>query len=385
MKDIALNARDSGVGAGVESAHEAHRLVRLRTVIGVVLVAFTLLALLQTLARYSDSVEADPSFLGLAFEIILYYPPWMIFSTALFVLLERRAHLMADGWGLLRVFAVSHLLFYCPYMVYEVTLVSLQNGWPLSEVPMRLATWPGFGYFVDYVLFCGIFGATFGSALIRGQIERDRRNQRLQAKMLNMQLQLEHQRLAAIQAQLEPHFLFNALNAISGLVRGEEKKTALAAIARLSKLLRYTLGASRRDWVSLADELAFVRDYLNLQALRHGERLQVRIEAEEEKLRDVSCPPLLLQPLVENALRHDLETHQGNSDILLQIGVDKDGISLHLSNPVREHTAPNPGLGLGLSHTRERLRLRYSGAARIQTQIQDGRYEVDLWLPDVET
>ncbi len=385
MNDIALKALESGHAARASTSAEEHRLVRLRTVIGVGLAAFALLAVLQTLARYTDSVEPEPSFFALAGEIILYYPPWVIFSTALFALLERRAHLMADGWGLLRVFAFSHLLFFCPYMVYEVTLVSLRNGWPLSELPMRLATWPGFGYFVDYVLFCGIFGATFGLALIRGQIERDRRNQRMQAKMLNMQLQLEHQRLAAIQAQLEPHFLFNALNAISGLVRGEEKKVALSAIARLSELLRYTLGASRRDWVSIADELRFVRDYLSLQSLRHGDRLQVRIEADEDKLRDLSCPPLLLQPLVENALRHDLETHQRASDILLRITVQGEGIALHLSNPASANAAPNPGLGLGLSHTRERLRLRYEGAAKIQTEVVDGRFQVDLWLPEVET
>ena len=167
-------------------------------------------------------------------------------------------------------------------------------------------------------------------------------------------------------------------------MRSEEKKVALTAIARLSELLRYTLGASRRDWVSLAEELHFVRDYLSLQSLRHGDRLKIRIDADEDKLQDVSCPPLLLQPLVENALRHDLETHQGDSDIELRIRVEADGITLQLSNPISEHSAPNPGLGLGLSHTRERLRLRYDGAAKINAQARNGRFHVDLWLPDIE-
>lgn len=358
--------------------------VPLRTVILVGCAAFSLLAVLQTLAQYSDAGDNPPPFFALLLRIVMFYPPWVVFSTALFALLERRAHLLSGAPAMLRVFLISHVLFYCPYMVYEVGLVIVREGGSLTTLPARIMAWPGFGYFVDYVLYCGIFATTAGLALIRGQIERDRRNRKLQAEMLTMQLQLEHQRMAAIQAQLEPHFLFNALNAISGLVRGEEKKVALSAIARLSELLRFTLSASRKDWVSLAEELRFVRDYLSLQALRHGDRLQVHIDANEDQLRDVSCPPLLLQPLVENALRHDLETHQRSSDIRLRIRVEEDGIALHLSNPMTSLEAPNPGLGLGLSNTRERLALRYGEAAKIDTQVRDGRFHVDMWLPDTE-
>ncbi len=371
-------------GETLNAQEVAPRFVPLGTVVLVGLAAFTVLAFLQTLAQYSDSGENAPPFFALMLRIVLFYPPWVIFSTTLFALLERRAHLLSGAPAMLRVFLLCNLLFYCPYMVYEVGLVIYREGGSLNTLLQRMLAWPGFGYFVDYVLYCGIFATTAGLALIRGQIERDRRNRRLQAQMLSMQLQLEHQRMAAIQAQLEPHFLFNALNAISGLVRGEEKKVALTAIARLSELLRFTLSASRKDWVSLTEELRFVRDYLGLQALRHGERLQVEIDANEDELRDVSCPPLLLQPLVENALRHDLETHQRNSDIRLRIRLQDDGIALQLSNPVASQSAPNPGLGLGLSNTRERLALRYGDAAKIQTQVRDGRFHVDMWLPDTE-
>lgn len=371
-------------GETLTAQDTARRYVPLRTVILVGGAAFFMLALLQTLAQYSDAGENAPPFFALMMRIVLFYPPWVIFSTTLFALLERRAHLLSGAPAMLRVFLICNVLFFCPYMVYEVALVIWREGGSMTTLPARILAWPGFGYFVDYVLYCGIFATTAGLALIRGQIERDRRNRRLQARMLTMQLQLEHQRMAAIQAQLEPHFLFNALNAISGLVRGEEKKVALTAIARLSELLRFTLSASRKDWVSLTEELRFVRDYLSLQSLRHGERLQVDIDANEDELRDVGCPPLLLQPLVENALRHDLETHQRSSDIRLKICLENDGIALHLSNPVTTQTAPNPGLGLGLSNTRERLALRYGDAAKIQTEVREGRFHVDIWLPDVE-
>ena len=379
-----MDAQVSKSGQSTSAQQSPQTFVPLHKVILVGCAAFSILIVLQTLTRISDSGDSAPPFLDLLLRITLSYPPWLAFAVTLFAVLERRAHLMASPRAVVRVFLLSHLLFYAPNVIYEVSLDALSEGDTLASVPQRILNWPGFIYFIDYVFFCGVFAITYGLALTRGQIERDRRNQQLQSQMLKMQLQLEHQRLAAIQAQLEPHFLFNALNAISGLVRSEEKKVALTAIARLSELLRYTLGASRRDWVSLAEELHFVRDYLSLQSLRHGDRLKIRIDADEDKLQDVSCPPLLLQPLVENALRHDLETHQGDSDIELRIRVEADGITLQLSNPISEHSAPNPGLGLGLSHTRERLRLRYDGAAKINAQARNGRFHVDLWLPDIE-
>jgi hypothetical protein len=106
--------------------------------------------------------------------------------------------------------------------------------------------------------------------------------------------------------------IFNALNAISALVREGDKAVSLQGISRLSDLLRYALSASLRDAVSLGEELQFVHDYTALQRLRYGERLQINIDGDGDaaQLHDVPCPPLLLQPLIENALRHDLDSHR---------------------------------------------------------------------------
>jgi LytS/YehU family sensor histidine kinase len=163
-------------------------------------------------------------------------------------------------------------------------------------------------------------------------------------------------------------------------VRGGDSALALGGITRLSELLRYALAASVRDTVSVADELQFVRDYLDLQGLRYGERLRVSIDGESALLHEADCPPLLLQPLVENALRHDLDCHGGSSDIRLRFERSGDSLLIQVSNPVSGLSSPNPGAGLGLSNTRDRLRIMHPGAS-LHAGPADGRFVAEVRLP----
>jgi LytS/YehU family sensor histidine kinase len=203
--------------------------------------------------------------------------------------------------------------------------------------------------------------------------------------MLNLRLAFEEQRTLALRAQFEPHFLFNSLNAISALVREGDKAMALGGIERLSELLRYALSASGRHTATLAAELRFVHDYLDLQRLRYGERLRVQIEGDGDLLHEVECPPLLLQPLIENALRHDLDCHQGPGDIRLRFVRDGAVMSIQVTNPVSAQSSPNPGAGLGLANTRDRLRLMHPGAS-LDAGMRGDRFvaEVRLPLPDLD-
>ncbi len=201
-----------------------------------------------------------------------------------------------------------------------------------------------------------------------------------QADALGLRLELEQQRGLALRAQLEPHFVFNALNAISAMVR-TDKDIALEGIHGLSDLLRYALSASERDWVTLADELSFVEDYLILQRMRYGARLRIAIEGAAQAGLDCDCPPLLLQPLVENALRHDLDCHESASDILLAFERHDDQLLIRISNPVHSGAAHNPGVGLGLRNIEGRLRLAYGGAATLRAGVVDGRFEVAIAMP----
>ncbi len=224
--------------------------------------------------------------------------------------------------------------------------------------------------------------ATLALHYSRQARERELAWQRTQTDLLNLRLALEEQRMLALRAQLEPHFLFNALNAISALVRANDNAVALSGIGRLSDLLRYALAASvpHTADANVAAELRFVRDYLDLQRLRYGERLQVRIEGESPLLHDVACPPLLLQPLIENALRHDLDCRDGASDIRLSFHTCEDSLRISVSNPIGEQASPNPGAGLGLKNTRDRLRLMHP-AASLQAGPRGGRFVAEVCLP----
>jgi hypothetical protein len=198
---------------------------------------------------------------------------------------------------------------------------------------------------------------------------------------LALRLELERQRSLALRAQLEPHFMFNALNAISALVRAERKEAALGGIQGLSMLLRYALEAGERSRVSVAEELRFVEDYLALQRLRYGARLQLRIEGADAAVLEAPCLPLLLQPLVENALRHDLDCHDQASDIRIRFTLAGPALTIAISNPVHAGAVLNPGTGLGLRTLRARLQLAYGARASVDVRGDEDRFTATVHLP----
>ncbi len=158
----------------------------------------------------------------------------------------------------------------------------------------------------------------------------------------------------------------------AGWYAGSDKSLAVSALTRLSELLRYALTASSRDWVTVGDELHFVRGYAMLQQLRYGDRLQLSITGDDDTIRSGDCPPLLLQPLVENAIRHDLESHAGASDIRMTFTRTGERLAVHVSNPIHPEAIANAGLGLGLRSTRERLALLYGREASFAAGAEVG-------------
>jgi two-component system, LytTR family, sensor histidine kinase AlgZ len=229
-------------------------------------------------------------------------------------------------------------------------------------------------WFVEHVLLTMAFGVVVAIALLRQQ-------RRQKQQLADALLSLERQRLAALRGQLEPHFIFNALSAIGAMVRMDDKALALDGLSRLGDLLDYALSSSERDWVEAGQELQFVRNYLDLQRLRFGGRLRVRIEGAHLLDGGIDCPPMLLQPLVENALRHDLECHDDASDIALSFMRHGDRLNVQVSNPVRPNAAPAAGLGIGLRGIRARLQLAYGGSASLTTARIGQRFVAELSLP----
>lgn len=339
----------------------------LRPVLVIVLV-WTVLCAIGALGNYADALQRpNPiSYGDMLWRWWRAHVLEMVFSCVVYAWFLRQPALLS-GW---RPLALRYVAAIAVFLPLEMLYVNALEGRSITQAS-------GFNWFLEYAWTTFAFVTVVGVCNARHSRAREKAWLRAQTENLGLRLELEQQRILALRGQLNPHFLFNALNAISALVRSSDGKLALAGISHLSDLLRYALQASERDHVSLADECRFVDDYLALQKLRYGERLQVGIEG----ACDGQIPPLLLQPLIENALRHDLDCHDQPSDIRLAFGGDEERLTIHVSNPVSAGSAPNPGLGLGLRHSRARLHLAYGDAATLSAGVEDGRFMVGISMP----
>lgn len=319
---------------------------------------------------------------------------------------QRTFWMMTLGWwcGYLVMMALGYAAYLAyrrhpgwlatPRRIASGYLLFIALGWPLAmlglayrrcykfDLEPNLAntvhywlTMDKFEWFVVFVLLTMAFGMVVAQRLWH--------QRQVQARdMAAVQLALERQRLAALRGQLEPHFMFNTLSAIGAMVRLGDKPLALDGLARLADLLHYALSNSERDAVTLREELQFVRDYLDLQQLRFGPRLRVRIDgADLLDDDDVDCPPMLLQPLVENALRHDLERHEGDSEISVAFSRAGPFLLVEVGNAIHAGAAPAVGLGIGLRGIRARLDLAYGPRASLTTVRAAGRFVASLQLP----
>jgi len=218
-----------------------------------------------------------------------------------------------------------------------------------------------FGYVVDYK-----------ARLAFAQIETARLNEQLAKVQLN-----------ALRRQIEPHFLFNTLNAVAGLVREQRTDAAVRMIAALSDFLRRMLEDSTRQEVPLREEMQFAQNYLDIQKVRFAERLQLSVDVPSELYR-APVPRLILQPLVENAVKHGIaKLSQGGAiritasgrDGMLTLSVCNDGPSL----PADWETA-HPGIGI--SNVRSRLQSLYGNVSEVAMRNQNaGGVEVTVALP----
>jgi sensor histidine kinase YesM len=205
--------------------------------------------------------------------------------------------------------------------------------------------------------------------------------QREAMKTLELEKQLSAAHLRALQMQLEPHFLFNTLNAITTLVELGRQKPAAEMLNHLNVLLKTTLARATPEKISLAQELEFVRNYLAIEQVRFADRLRVRINVDPDAA-DGLVPCFLLQPIVENAIKHGIS--QCENEGLVEVSATREGDFMEVlvrdtgsGQPVRKQN----GYGIGLSNTRERLAHFYGSDFSMLTQRLDtGGFQVLITL-----
>jgi hypothetical protein len=187
--------------------------------------------------------------------------------------------------------------------------------------------------------------------------------------------------LKALKAQINPHFLFNSLNSISALTAVDAGRARDMCI-RLSDFLRSSLRLGERITIPFSEELALARNYLDVEQVRFGQRLRVAQDI-EEGCGDCDVPALLVQPLVENAIKHGIATLVDGGEISMRARRSVDTLRFIIENPFDPEAPSTRRNGIGLANVRNRLEARYGAAAQLEVRVENDRYRVTLSLPCV--
>lgn len=228
----------------------------------------------------------------------------------------------------------------------------LRNPWPTRIHPLALIT---LGLINGAVLMAVWLCIYFFYHLF------DRYN-RLRIEQLRLLAAVKEAELRALKSQVNPHFIFNALNSLRGLI-DENPDRARQAVTQLANLLRYSLRSGHLETVPFEDELGTVNDYLALEQVRHEARLRVRLEVAPESLHCL-VPPMLLQTLVENAVKYGIAPRREGGEIVVRAWCERELLRLEVTNP--GVLAANGGsTGVGLRNAGERLRLLFGDHATL--------------------
>lgn len=247
---------------------------------------------------------------------------------------------------------------------------------PMTFWPRFLSRFQG-SLGADLLVYGAVVGVCYAIDYYRKFREREYIATQLEAQLVQAQLD-------SLRMQLHPHFLFNTLNGIVGLVRDNKNEAAVNMLVGLSDLLRHALQHSDRQEVELREELSFIKIYLNIQQMRFSDRLQIDFDVEPATTR-LMVPNLILQPLVENALRHGIGQRTDAGSI--QIKAMRQGESLVLTvsdngGGLPGHWQLKTGSGIGLANTAARLQQLYGENHRFDIHNRDeSGVEVEIVVP----
>lgn len=202
---------------------------------------------------------------------------------------------------------------------------------------------------------------------------------RYREREVRLQLALREAELRALEAQIHPHFLFNCLNSIRALVV-ENPAMAQDLLTRFANILRYNLNRDLEHTVPLAREMEVVSDYLALEAVRLEDRLRVQVAIDPDAGK-VRIPPMLLQMLVENALKHGIARLPAGGDLVIRATVEKDSLAIEVVNTGKLAESQPQNTQVGIQNTRDRLRILYGERASFVLQNRDGEVAATVLIP----
>jgi signal transduction histidine kinase len=358
-----------------------HRLKRQALKWLMIIGVWTLVALFftsQFVAQSHAGSHPLPFLRVLSWEIFSCYI-WLPFLP-LILWLGRRFRFERKQWVLsLLVHLMAGLLIPLVQQGIDAWVLPHLGYPPRQSFPSFLAAYKFFlliNYHVNVATYWAIIGVQYGIRYYHMYRERQLRASQLEAKLAQSQLQI-------LKMQLHPHFLFNTLNTISELIH-KDPDVAEQMVTNLSDLLRLSLESAGRQEVPLQQELDFLEKYLEIEQTRFHDRLRVRIEIDPQSL-DASVPNMILQPIVENAIRHgiaplacggeiEIQAMRENGSLRLQVRDDGRGLPDGNVNAIKE--------GVGLSNTRARLNHLYGAAHQLELEsVPDGGLRLRMTIP----
>jgi LytS/YehU family sensor histidine kinase len=200
-----------------------------------------------------------------------------------------------------------------------------------------------------------------------------------EARVMQASVLAREAELRALKAQVNPHFLFNSLNSISALTASDAPKAREMCIL-LGDFLRRTLGLGEKAAIPLAEEISLIHAFLAVEKIRYGARLQMEEQIDAETL-DAQVPPLLLQPLIENAVGHGIANLVEGGWIKLSAERRDGELSIVVENLFDPEAPPRRKSGVGLANVRQRLEARYGNRARFATSVDGSCFRVAISLP----
>ncbi|MCB0832730.1 MAG: histidine kinase [Bacteroidetes bacterium] len=240
---------------------------------------------------------------------------------------------------------------------------------------------------LPYPLPISVLYAAFGASLLLYDmvtvfyylVMTFEKSQEYERGALESRIHAQDAELRSLRAQIDPHFLFNSLNSISALT-SKDPALAREMIIKLSDFFRSSLGLGREQKIPLRRELELIDNYIDLEKVRLGEKLTVERQIGEQSL-DCLVPPLILQPIVENAVKHGVGNQVKGGMIRLRIMDNGTLLAVTVENTVDEEADVKSGLGLGLKNVKDRLHLIYGEEAVFRAGLSNGQYFVHFQLP----
>jgi sensor histidine kinase YesM len=318
---------------------------------------------------------------GLLTMSFVEYSIWAVLTVPIFMLAHRFTVTAENGRRRIVLFMAVGLVI---AILVDTLLAQVRvHVLPLPgrfRAPSLLGNLLRFQFLYDYMVYLAVFAAALARDYFLRYQARLEETTQLQAQAAKLEAQLADARLNALRSQLNPHFLFNTLNAISSLVE-RDPRGVRKMIARLGELLRHTLEETESQEIVLERELELLRRYLEIMEVRFQGKLEATVTADEDVKRAL-VPNLILQPLVENALKHGVSASDGRGRV--EVSAVRSGDQVVLT--VRDH-GPGPGdaendNGVGLSNTIARLDQLYKSRQRFSLKpASDGGSVAEIRLP----